>query len=120
MEQGSDQGDLQGVRRTVPGYLSKRSYLMTLKAYQINDCDIYAGETLEDAIQAAMDDTGNSRDEVFDGKEDCEADSALRVILMDREEIDDGPDEDNPSKYTTVGAIVAAMTKAGAVSSTEY
>jgi hypothetical protein len=36
-----------------------------LKAYRLNDCEAWAGETLEDAIKLAMSETGCTREEVF-------------------------------------------------------
>jgi hypothetical protein len=84
---------------------------MFLKAYWINGYDIYAGNDLEEAIAAAMCDSGRPRDKVFDEDGGGEVDPATLVLCVDRDP--GGPD------LTTVGAILAAMSGPGIVCSAE-
>lgn len=80
-----------------------------LKAYHINDCDTYAGRDLEEAIQAAVQETGLPREEVYEPSVACEADPATRVRL-----------DEEKAAYSTIGELVADMDKPGMVCSTEY
>lgn len=82
-----------------------------MKAWQINECDVYAGETLEEAIEASMRDTGNTQEETVGDYAGHEVDRAETVRLVE---------EGDGSGFTTVGALLDEMTKPGIVSSTEY
>jgi hypothetical protein len=82
-----------------------------LKAYHINDCDTYAGVDLEDAIAAAMEDSGLTREEILDT------------------DVTDTPHEADPSErvrnsdqggWTTVGEILESMDRRGLVSTSEW
>jgi hypothetical protein len=55
----------------------------SMKAFQINECDVYAGENLEEAIEASMHDTGNTREETLDDGYGQEVDGATQVRLVD-------------------------------------
>lgn len=71
-----------------------------LKAYRLNDCEAWAGETLEDAIALAMSQTGCTREEVFD---DCYSDESNYILPNDTT----GVDEDGSA--VTVEDILKAM-----------
>jgi len=77
-----------------------------LKAFRINEADTFAGRTLEEAVQAAIDQRGYSREDALEEGYGFEADPSGRVW-----------DEDEGE--TTVGAVLALMTKPGLVCSTE-
>lgn len=79
-----------------------------LRAWQVDDCCTYSGKDAEEAIRAAMADTGHSRrDYDHDNIKEVSRDTIVRT--------DDGsPDE------TTVGAILDEMDGPGFVCTTEY
>jgi hypothetical protein len=99
------------VKETWAAALADEGVYINLKAYHINDCDTYAGRDLDEAIRAAMDDSGLTREEVYEPLVACEADPATRVKL----DVDDAQ-----SGYTTIGEILRTMTRPGMVCSTEY
>lgn len=78
-----------------------------MKAFRLNEYDYYAGNDAEEAIAAAMRDTGNSPDETVDPMFFREANPEVVVTMED--------DEPN----TTVGAILAGMTKPGFICGSE-
>jgi hypothetical protein len=85
----------------------------TLRAFQLNDCDVYAGEDLEDAIAAAIRETGNTREEVFEGCEDCELVEDLKLPMKTE------CDHCGSTYKTTIGEYLAKMEKPGILCSTE-
>lgn len=78
-----------------------------LKAWRINDCDVYSGRNPEDAIAKAVADTGLPYEDVLDGEvHEVSRDTTVQV-------------EDEPYK-TTVGEILDGMSGPGLVCSTEW
>lgn len=73
-----------------------------MKAWRLNDYEWWAADTLEEAIAAAMEDTGCSREDVFDDDYgDPEPESAL--VWEDEER----------TKKITVGELLSGMTEPG-------
>jgi hypothetical protein len=81
-----------------------RSIVPRLKAWRINEYEVYAGTVLDEAIAAAMKNSGNSRDETFDDSYGWEEPPRLSVREDTEEE-----------SYTTIGAILAEMDRPGMV-----
>lgn len=78
-----------------------------MKCFRLNEYEWYAGNDADEAIAAAMRDAGNSRDETVDADFFGEANPDTVVTMED----------DEPS--TTIGAILATMTKPGLVCGSE-
>lgn len=72
-------------------------------AYRINECDVYAANSLDEAILAAMADNCCARDEIFD-------ETFLKEFAPDVKVKTDSEDENS---YTTVGEILAGMDGSG-------
>ena len=85
-----------------------------LKAYQIDDCDTWAGTDAEDAVRNAMKQQGPHAD-----RRDYLAVDEIRELPRSAKVLDSEPGDENET-YTTVGAILDGMTEPGIVCSTEY
>jgi hypothetical protein len=76
-----------------------------LKAWRINEYDVYSGATLEEAVAAAMKDSGCPREDVLDdGMYGFGEPGDLEVLMED-------------CSYTTIGEILAGMKGPGMVCS---
>lgn len=71
-----------------------------MKAWRLNDYEWYAADTLEQAIQCAMSDTGCSRGEVFDDDYGQPEDDS-KLIWADGE----------MTKKITVGELLKTLTE---------
>ena len=84
---------------------------MTLKAWRVNEYEVYAAETLDQAVELCMKDTGNSYDEVLD----C---MYARELLPDETvSYEDAPSDD--LSKTTVGALLHGVKNPGLLFSIE-
>lgn len=77
-----------------------------MNVYRLNDYEWYAGATLEEAVAAAMADSGSEHDDVLDDDYGYAASKDTPVLL------DDGT-------TTTIGTLVSTMTAPGYVCGTE-
>lgn len=71
-----------------------------MKAWRLNDYEWYAADTLEQAIQCAMKDSGCSRDEVFDG-DYGQPENESKLVWEDEE----------MTKKITVGELLKTFTE---------
>ncbi|MDB5349464.1 MAG: hypothetical protein JWN86_711 [Planctomycetota bacterium] len=84
----------------------------TLRAFRINDCDVWAGVNLEDAIRNACRETGVPREEIYDESEGGGEVDPTGLVYVD---------ELGPINFTTVGEILRnGLKRSMQVSSTEY
>lgn len=84
-----------------------------MKVFKINECDWYMAETLEAAIQQAMEDTGLPRDEAVDNPREEPPNRMQKLIYTD----DDGT---RRTFQEELARRVAAGAKAEMFASTEY
>jgi len=75
-----------------------------MKAFRLNEFEVYAADTLEQAIECAMNDSGCGRDDVLDDMFGYEENDNSAVWI-----------DEEQTQQTTIGAIVSEMTKAGFV-----
>ena len=75
-----------------------------MEAYRLNDYEWWAADSLEEAIQVAMKETGCSREDVFDPSFGWAEDRSLRVW-----------EDESKTKSTTVGLLLDEMTGPGFV-----
>jgi hypothetical protein len=75
---------------------------MTLKAWQINEYDVYAAETMDEAVAAAVWETGCTQDEIYDDLYARELQPQEIVHYVD------GPVGD---EKTTIGEMLKGVTK---------
>lgn len=61
-----------------------------MKIYKINECDYYMANSLLEAIECAMKDTGLNEDEIYDPDLACELEDYDLDNLEYSEELDDG------------------------------
>ncbi len=80
---------------------------MTLKAWRTDEYDIYAAETLEEAVDLAMKQTGLPREDVYDEDYAGEVDPSQVVTYVD----DGGPVD--PPYTTTIGELLKGMKAPG-------
>lgn len=59
-----------------------------IKVFRLNDCDWYAGETLEDCINEAIKQTGLTRDEIVDGSDELSDNDLEKYHLQEEYKID--------------------------------
>lgn len=65
-----------------------------VKIFKLNDCDWYAAEDMESAIQQIMFDTGNNREDCVDSSaHELTDDEMDRLQFMDDREIDEYAEE---------------------------
>jgi hypothetical protein len=76
-----------------------------LKAFRLNAYEVWAGETLEQAIEACIAETGCRRDEAFDECWFSEFSDGTCVRVEDGE----------PGEFVTVGELLSSMDKPGLV-----
>lgn len=73
-----------------------------LKAFRINEYDVYAGRDLEEAIAACMAVTGMGREDACDPMFCYEMPPSAKLL-------------DDDDRETTIGAVLAEMDKPGVV-----
>lgn len=71
-----------------------------MKAWRLNDYEWYAADTLEEAIQQAMLDTGCSREDIFDESYGYAEEDSLMIW-----------EDDEMTKKISVGEILATFSQ---------
>jgi hypothetical protein len=74
-----------------------------MKAFRINESEVYAGHTLEEDIESAMQDSGLSREEVFDDIYGVEMPRDYSLFMADTDQ------------FTTIGELIDEMSSPGLV-----
>lgn len=81
-----------------------------MRAWWVDDCECYAGRTKEEALAAAMANTGNRADDYFDLEDICEAPAGQMMTVGEDPAVD-------PQRL--VREFAAEMTEPGFICGTE-